>query len=243
MSEKLQIFENYIKEGLSTKNMIKCLQLIGAQSYDEETLENMKIYSDYLPMMEEDPYTQEQRYMHILWETIDLVPLGIDCGFSIPFRKIIAKKLFKKCGKGFIASPRCTFNFGHRIEVGDNVAWNTGCYIDSKGTVKFGNYVMLAENVSIFSHNHSKKDHMIREYEPVIIEDHAILSSGVKVLSGVHIGKGAIVALGAVVTHDVPANTMVTGIPAKVKSEVDRDGVKVEDANHYFFAHKAFQED
>ena len=243
MNEKLQLFEKYLGEGLSTENMIRSLSLIGCPSYDEKTIENMRIYSDYLPMMEEDPYTQEQRYMHILWEAIDQVPLGIDCGFSIPFRSMIAHKLFKKCGKGFIASPHCTFNFGHRIAVGDNVAWNSGCYIDSKGTVTFGSNVMLAENVSIFSHNHSKVNHMERVYKPVVIEDNAMLSGYCKILSGVRIGEGAMVALGAVVRSDVPANTMVAGVPATVKGEVDRGGLSAGETNHFFFAHKAFQED
>ena len=243
MNEKLRLFEKYLGEGLSTENMIKSLQLIGSTSYDENTLEDMRIYSDYLPMMQEDPYTQEQRYMHILWETIDKVPLGIDCGFSIPFRAMIAHKLFKKCGKGFIASPHCTFNFGNRIEVGDNVAWNVGCYIDSKGTVKIGNHVMFGERVEIYSHNHNKTNHMERTYKPVVIDDYATLFSGSKILSGVHIGSGAVVALGAVVLSDVPSDTMVAGIPAAIKGGVDRGGLKAEETNHFFFADKAFQKE
>lgn len=241
MDERLKTFERYVGEGMTTENMIKSLALIGAPIYDEETLENMKIYSDYLPMMKEDPYTKEQRYLHILWETIDVVPLGISCRFSIPFRRMIAEKLFKKCGTGFIASPHCTFNFGHRIEVGDYVAWNMGCYIDSKGTVSFGDNVMLAEKVTIFSHGHSEENHMERIYRPVHIEKNATIFCGATILSGVTIGEGAEVGVGSVVTKDVPPHVIAVGSPAKPIRDCKCEEGK--ETNHYFFNKRAFQQD
>lgn len=241
MDERLKTFDKYVESGMTTENMIKSLKLIGAPAYDEETLENMKIYSDYLPMMKEDPYTKEQRYLHILWEAIDTVPLGISCRFSIPFRRMIAQKLFKKCGTGFIASPHCTFNFGHRIEVGDYVAWNVGCYIDSKGTVTFGNNVMLAEKVTIFSHGHSEVNHMEREYKPVHIGNNATLFCGSTILCGVTIGDGAEVGVGSVVTKDVAPDTVVVGSPAKFIRECRHE--KGQDINNFFFNNRAFQQD
>lgn len=240
MDNRLKTFEKYVAEGMTTENMERSLELIGARVYDEETLENMKIYSDYLPMMKEDPYTQEQRYLHILWEAIDVVPLGISCRFSIPYRRMIAEKLFKKCGTGFIASPHCTFNFGHRISVGDFVAWNMGCYIDSKGTVTFGNNVMLAEKVTIFSHGHSEDNHMDRFYKPVVINDRATIFSGVTILAGITIGEGAEVGVGSVVTKDIPAGCLAMGSPARVTRECHVDESP---DSHYFFNKRAFQQD
>ena len=240
MDNRLKTFEKYVAEGMTTENMERALELIGARVYDEETLENMKIYSDYLPMMKEDPYTQEQRYLHILWEAIDVVPLGISCRFSIPYRRMIAEKLFKKCGTGFIASPHCTFNFGHRISVGDFVAWNAGCYIDSKGTVTFGNNVMLAEKVTIFSHGHSEENHMERVYKPVSLGDRATIFCGVTILGGVTIGEGAEVGVGSIVTKDIPANCLAVGSPARVIRECHVDESP---DSHFFFNKRAFQQD
>jgi len=244
MNEKLQLFEKYLGEGMSTENMMKSLRLIGSNSYDEQTIEGMRVYSDYLPMMEEDPYTPEQRYLHILWEAIDQVPLGIDCGFSIPYRKLIAQKLFKKCGKGFVASPRCTFNYGHRIEVGDYVAWNMGCMIDSKGTVKFGDHVMIAENVYVFSHSHNPENHMQRIYKPVEIGEYTKIYTGAKINAGVKIGKGVIIGMCSVVMNDVPDNTVVAGVPARIiHSEADGTGMDYTQTNAFYFANRAFQDE
>lgn len=120
--EKLEKFEKLVKNGMDVAGVQESLKLIGAPVYDEDTLAELTLYSDLLPMGEQDPYTQEQRFLHFLWEAIDKVPLGIDAEFAIWYRQIIAKKLFKKCGKGFIAHERCQINFGHHIEVGNYVA-------------------------------------------------------------------------------------------------------------------------
>lgn len=125
--------------------------------------------------------------------------------------------------------------------VGDYVAWNTGCFIDSKGTVSFGDNVMLAEKVTIFSHGHNEENHMERAYKPVRIEKNATLFCGSTVLCGITIGEGAEIGVGAVVTKDVPANSVAVGSPARVIREVRRDPDV--DPNHFFFNKRAFQQD
>ncbi|MFC4387253.1 2,3,4,5-tetrahydropyridine-2,6-dicarboxylate N-acetyltransferase [Gracilibacillus marinus] len=57
--------------------------------------------------------------------------------------------------------------------------------------------------------------------QPVIIEDNVVIGANAVVLEGVRVGKGAVVAAGAIVTKDVPANTVVAGTPAKVIKEID----------------------
>ena len=58
--------------------------------------------------------------------------------------------------------------------------------------------------------------------KPIHIEDKTWLGSNVTVLPGVRIGEGAIVAAGAVVTKDVPENTVVGGVPAKVIKKIEK---------------------
>ncbi len=56
---------------------------------------------------------------------------------------------------------------------------------------------------------------------PVIIEDDVVIGANAVVLEGVHVGKGAVVAAGAVVTEDVPDETVVAGIPARIIKKKD----------------------
>lgn len=82
-SEKLQKFEKIVASGMDVAGTREVLRIIGAPDYDDETISKLTLYSDLLPMGEEDPYTEEQRYLHFLWEAIDKVPLGIDAEFAI----------------------------------------------------------------------------------------------------------------------------------------------------------------
>lgn len=212
---KLDAIKELICEGLTTEKTLKVFSLLGIQGFDAETLEEYRLWGDYLPRGKEFPYTQEQKYLHIIWDAIDGTPFGTNCTFSLPYRRMIAEKLFKKCGKNFIANEGCRFNYGHLIEVGDNVAWNHGCYIDSKGGVCFENHSMITEYTKIFTHSHGEGNHEIRTYAPVVIGEYAKVYSSSTILPGVTVGKGGIVATGAIVTKNVPEWTVVAGIPAK----------------------------
>lgn len=239
--EKLEEIKSLTDAGLNTENMLKILKLIEISNTDKETLESYRLWNDYLPRSDDYPYTEEQRYLHMLWEFIDKVPLGINVAFSIPFRQIIAKKLFKRCGDGFIANEGCRFNYGHLIEVGDNVTWNHCCYIDSKGGVEFCDYSMITEYTKIFSHSHSESNHMERTYNKVVIGEYAKIYTAATILPGVTVGKGAVVATGSIVTKSVDDFTLVAGIPAKPIRERRADKEDLSKLNHYTLKDKWFQ--
>lgn len=238
--EKLEIIDKLIAKGLSASSVVEILKLIGAPNYDEQTIKEIKLYSEHLPMGKEDPYTEEQRYLHFLWEAIDKVPLGIDAEFAIWYRQFIAQKLFKKCGKGFIAHENCRFNYGHHIEVGDFAAWNSGALIDAKGGFKMGDHAMFAENITVFTHAHSEADHITRIYKPVELKNHVTLGSGSVVLAGVTMHEGSFAAVGAVVTKDVPACVVVAGAPAKYLRDTKLEGKTLDETNAYFLEKTSF---
>ncbi|MDR3189851.1 MAG: 2,3,4,5-tetrahydropyridine-2,6-dicarboxylate N-acetyltransferase [Lactobacillaceae bacterium] len=56
---------------------------------------------------------------------------------------------------------------------------------------------------------------------PVIVEDNVLVGANAVVIEGVHVGEGAVVAAGAIVTKDVPAHTVVAGVPARVIKVID----------------------
>ena len=91
--------------------------------------------------------------------------------------------------------------------------------------------VSLAGQIYILTHNKPLEYHKnLSEafLAPVIIKKNAWIAIGVIILPGVTVGEGAIVASGSVVTKDVPSNTMVGGVPAKVLREFEmKDGIPV----------------
>ncbi len=79
-----------------------------------------------------------------------------------------------------------------------------------------GNNVSIAGEVRIFTMQHDIDDPLFKETgAPVVIDDYVVIGTRVTILPGVHIGKGAVVASGAVVTHDVAPYIVVGGVPAE----------------------------
>ncbi len=111
---------------------------------------------------------------------------------------------------------------GEGLEIGDNVGIAQNCFIQVRGKVKIGSNVIFGPNVYVFSENHNYKDldlPIIKQGATrigVSIEDDVWLGSGVRVLDGVTIGKGSVIAAGAVVCKDVIAYSIVGGVPAKL---------------------------
>ncbi|OGG29078.1 hypothetical protein A2973_00545 [Candidatus Gottesmanbacteria bacterium RIFCSPLOWO2_01_FULL_49_10] len=82
--------------------------------------------------------------------------------------------------------------------------------------LRIGNNVSIAGEVRIYTMQHDIDDPDFKEVEgEVAIDDFVVIGTRVTILPGVHIGKGAAVGSGAVVTHDVEPYSLVVGVPAK----------------------------
>lgn len=243
IAQQLGTIGELVNTGLDRTGTLKILEIIGLPLIQEQTLADMRLFSEFLPKSAESPFSEEQRCLHFLWDVFERAPLSLATNFSIPFRRLIARRLFRRCGKNFCAESNIRFNLGQQLSVGDNVFLNAGTFIDSKGGVTIGDAVGIGEFVRIFTHTHSESDHAERTYAPVTIGDHAKIYTGAMIFPGVSIGEQAIVAGGAVVTGDVPPNTVVAGIPAKPLRPRKNEGRHREELNHIWLYKGAFQDE
>jgi acetyltransferase-like isoleucine patch superfamily enzyme len=161
--------------------------------------------------------------------------------FSFPFRRMIAERLFKRCGERFNAEQNVQFNFGQNLEVGSDVFINRNVFLDSKGGIELGDSVGLGENVIVFTHTHSESVHSERSYGKVTIGAYAKIYSASMILPGVIVGEQAIVAAKSMVVHDVPPNVVVAGTPATVIRERRNEGRNGSDLEHIWLKDGAFQ--
>ncbi|MEV3874692.1 DapH/DapD/GlmU-related protein [Streptomyces sp. NPDC049906] len=113
---------------------------------------------------------------------------------------------------------------GLNTTFGEDVFVNQGCTFMDRGGIRIGNGVMIAPKVSLVTGGHplplaERREHL--SFAPIVIEDEVWIGTAAVVTQGVTIGAGAVVAAGAVVTRDVPAGTVVAGVPARVVKTVD----------------------
>ncbi|MCJ7544531.1 MAG: acyltransferase [Phycisphaerae bacterium] len=114
-----------------------------------------------------------------------------------------------------------TLLFPYRIELGDRVTLNEWVFIDGYGGVEIGDDVRIAHRASILSSDHQYQDpHTPIRRQGLVparvrIGNDVWIGCNAVVLKGVTVGDGAIVAAGAVVTHDVERWAIVAGVPAR----------------------------
>jgi acetyltransferase-like isoleucine patch superfamily enzyme len=109
-------------------------------------------------------------------------------------------------------------NFGRFTQIGKNVFINHACSFLDMGGITLEDEVLLGPRVNLVTENHplDPTDRRALICKPIIIKRKAWIGAGATILPGVTIGENAVVAAGAVVSKDVPANTVVGGIPARV---------------------------
>lgn len=115
-------------------------------------------------------------------------------------------------------------NLYKQLRVGRYCWFNIDCVLDVHAEITIGNRVQLGQQVMLLTHTHELgppgRRSAARRALPIRIENGAWLGARCTILPGVTVGKGAVVAAGAVVTKDVPANSMVAGVPARIVREL-----------------------
>lgn len=110
----------------------------------------------------------------------------------------------------------CRFYHPGGIRIGHDTIIGDRCFLDGRDELIIGNHVDIASQVLIYNSQHDiHADNFNAVQGKIVIHDYVFIGPRAIILPGVTIGKGAIVAAGAVVTKDVEEMTIVAGIPAK----------------------------
>ncbi|NNJ11086.1 acyltransferase [Chloroflexales bacterium ZM16-3] len=107
-----------------------------------------------------------------------------------------------------------------QLHIGGYTVINIGCVFDLSGPIMIGDHVAIGHEVMFLTSSHQIDKAIHRAgplfTAPITIEDGAWIGARSVVMPGITIGAGSIVGAGAIVTKDVPPNTMVGGVPARV---------------------------
>ena len=118
-------------------------------------------------------------------------------------------------------------DYGYNITVGKNFFANHNTVILDGAHVTFGDNVFIAPNCGFYTAGHpidAERRNAGLEYAyPITVGDNVWIGAGVQVMPGVTIGNNVVVAAGAVINKDVPDNTLVGGVPARVIKTIEND--------------------
>ena len=149
-------------------------------------------------------------------------------------RTKILGEMLGTCGDDVTIQTPFKVTYGIHVHIGDHVFINYGADLLDGGNIRIGDRVMIGPEVKIFSGDHSLipeermkivdgKMQLISIPKPVEIGDDVWIGGNVTICPGVKIGNRAVVAAGAVVTKDVPENTLVGGVPGKKIKDIENN--------------------
>ncbi len=116
-------------------------------------------------------------------------------------------------------------DFPKQITFGKQVFINHSFTAMSIGGIEIGDHVQIGPHVTIVTDNHDLKNRYVLKCRRVVIGNNVWIGAGASIMPGVHIGDNAVIAGGAVVTKDVPADTVAGGNPARILRNLKEDGV------------------
>ncbi len=151
-----------------------------------------------------------------LWQSFDRSPMGggnVDLG--VRFRRLLAPRIFARCGRNFKCFHFVEFSFGYNLEVGDDVVVHRHVLLDDRGGLTLGDRVSISDYANIYSHTHSIVDQKEVINARTVLEDDVRITYHATILAGVRVGRNGMVGASAVATKDVRPFHVNVGIPAK----------------------------
>lgn len=122
-----------------------------------------------------------------------------------------------KIGSGSTIHTQARFYNPYNIRIGQDTIVGEGCVLDGRAKLSIGNHVDIATEVMIYNSEHDLESSSFKAFtKPVHIDDYVFIGPRAIILPGVTIGKGAVVAAGAVVTRNIEPFDIVGGVPAVV---------------------------
>jgi acetyltransferase-like isoleucine patch superfamily enzyme len=176
---------------------------------------NVTLEPEYYAECDDEKF-QRVKPLLWLWYSFDRTPAGgqnVDVGVRL--RRLLAPRIFKRCGENFKAFQNVEFSFGYNMEVGDNVVVHRHVLLDDRGGIVLGNRVSISDYANIYSHTHSIVDQKDVTNAVTVLGDGVRITYHATVLAGVHVNEEAMVGAVAVATKDVRPYHVNVGIPAK----------------------------
>ena len=171
--------------------------------------------------------SEVHQFMHGVSQEALRITAEINTGYHTPeeLRTLFSRLIGRPVDESFGMFPPFYTDCGKNIHIGKNVFFNMGCKFQDQGGIFIGDGALIGHNVVLATLNHaqSPSDRASMIPAPIRIGKNVWIGANATVLPGVTIGDGAIVAAGAVVAKDVPENTIVGGVPARIMRTISEE--------------------
>ena len=182
---------------------------------------DLKEYLDHLNRGEKvEGGSEVHRFMHEASQEALRITSELNGSYHTPeeIRQLMSRLTGKEIDETFRMFPPFYTDCGKNITLGKHVFINSGCQFQDQGGITIDDGALIGPNTVLATLNHGLAPSRRHDLfpTPIHIGKNVWLGANVTVLGGVTIGDNAVVAAGAVVTNDIPPNTLAAGVPARV---------------------------
>jgi acetyltransferase-like isoleucine patch superfamily enzyme len=182
-----------------------------AQSFDPR---NATLEPEYYGDVDAAKYA-ERKPLIWFWMMYDRSPVGLNHWLGYRVRAMLARHIFKHCGKNVKIFHNVEFSFGYNLTVEDNCTIHKYVLLDDRGEIIIHEGCSISDYANVYSHSHDLNDGMLVENHKTEIGPRARVTYHATVLSGVTVGEHGIVGSVGVASKNVAPYHIVGGIPAK----------------------------
>ena len=174
--------------------------------------------------------TEGHEWMHKLADQAQQLTAQLNGSYHTPeeIRQIMSEITGKPVDETFRLFPPFYTDCGKNITIGKNVFINSACHFQDQGGVTIEDGCLIGPQVEFATINHGQDPahRSDNHFAPIHLKKGVWIGAHATILPGVTIGENSIVAAGAVVTKDVPANVIVAGVPARVMKPIAMEDKK-----------------
>jgi acetyltransferase-like isoleucine patch superfamily enzyme len=157
----------------------------------------------------------ERKPLIWFWMMYDRSPLGLNHWLGFKMRAMLARHVFKYCGKNVKIFHGVEISFGYNLTVEDNCTIHKYVLLDDRGELIIHEGSSISDYANVYTHSHDLNDGMIISNHKTEIGPRARVTYHATVLSGVNVGEHGMVGSIGVASKDVPPYHIVAGVPAK----------------------------
>jgi acetyltransferase-like isoleucine patch superfamily enzyme len=157
----------------------------------------------------------ERKPLIWFWMMYDRSPVGLNHWLGYRVRAMLARHIFKHCGKNVKIFHNVEFSYGYNLTVEDNCTIHKYVLLDDRGEIVIHEGCSISDYANVYSHAHDLNDGMLVENQKTEIGPRARVTYHATVLSGVKVGEHGIVGSMGVASKNVAPYHIVGGIPAK----------------------------
>lgn len=156
------------------------------------------------------------------WTRVDATPFGASLATGIPFRRMLAERVFARAGRNLKIFANVELSVGYNVEAGDDVVLHRHVFLDDIGGIELHDGVSLSDHVHVYSHTHDLEDPAEVTLKRTVIGRGVRVAYHGTVLAGTVLSDDAMLGALGLATRSIDPHVVALGIPARPRARKAR---------------------